>query len=591
MSLKIKQKHSKEIVALNTFEAVRLRPTMYLGQVSLVDDRLPIIEEGKIVQKDKTWSPGFMHLIIEILENSLDEAKRMSGKMVSIKIHINLDTNMIHIQDTGGGFHKAASKHKKTGKSVVRTAFEELHSGSNFVDVSTNILGTHGVGSSIVNILSQKFEVTTINETHIVNVKWEDFQLIEEKKELKRGNNKGIDEKSSGTEIKFIPSPEVFPNFKWDLELIQTYLSFKKFLIKEDPKIGKLKLEVTYCKEGQEYDLKLFDNFIPKDSIRIQDKSWGTIILWKAFEDSTSVSFINGSQSSGIHQKIINDWCNEHFKYNLAHHFFESLISLNVPSTLMRFADQNKTKYAAARYEIEPMLMPRFKSRLIGKIRGSNLESHVLKGIEERLYDQNIKKIKQSQRASKRKISEKYTAATKLKESLYVAEGQCLEESTEMKIIRDDIIKNVKIKDVRIGDMVFTHKNNIRPITYKNKSIKKISKIYYSGGILESSYKHEWFIYDNISNEFRFIKAQHLIPKQHKLVKNYLAFLESFDEVLSIKDSQDKWIIDNNRDEIWEITKNNNICCYSEDTNSFIMKNSDYISKGDIIARLNSGFN
>jgi DNA gyrase/topoisomerase IV subunit B len=90
----------------------------------------------------------------------------------------------------------------------------------------------------------------------------------------------------------------------------------------------------------------------------------------------------------------------------------------------MRFADQNKTKYAVSRAEIEPEMIQRFKARLLSKIRGSELEEHIKQEIENRLYDQNIKKIKQSQKASKRKISEKYTSATKIKEFLYVAEGQ-----------------------------------------------------------------------------------------------------------------------------------------------------------------------
>ena len=146
MAIEINQKHQKEIIALNTFEAVRLRPTMYLGQVMPFDDKIPVIREGKIVQADKSWSPGFMHLIVEILENAIDEAKRMKGKMKGIEVIVNLDTNQVTITDEGDGFHKANSKHPKTKKNVVRTAFEELHAGSNFADTSTNILGTHGVG-------------------------------------------------------------------------------------------------------------------------------------------------------------------------------------------------------------------------------------------------------------------------------------------------------------------------------------------------------------------------------------------------------------------------------------------------------------
>lgn len=418
MAIKINQKHIKEIIALDTFEAVRLRPTMYLGQVALMDDKIPIISGGEIIQKEKYWSPGFMHLIVEVLENALDEAKRMSGKMEMIQIIIDQRNNEVQVIDTGGGFHRAVSKNKKTKKSNVRTAFEDLHAGSNFIDSSTNILGTHGVGSAIVNILSEEFTVHTINKTHVVSCQWKDYDLQYERKSKKPAGT------GSGTTVSFIPSSEIFPGFKWDMEIIQTYISFKKFLIKNDTKLNKLSLSVWVNDDNGGYEMELFENFIPEEHILVQDKEWGTIAMWKSFENSTSVSFINGSQATGIHQKIVNDWCNNHYGYNLAHHFFETLVSLNIPSTMMRFADQNKTKYAGARWEIEPEIEPRFKNRIIRKLKGSPLDEHVLQAIEDRLYDQNIKKIKKAQRISKRKISEKYTPASKFKDSLYVCEGQ-----------------------------------------------------------------------------------------------------------------------------------------------------------------------
>ena len=101
MAIKVNQKHEKEIMALNNFEAVRLRPGMYLGQVSRVEEKIPIIRDGKLQSVDKPWSPGFMHLIVEILENALDEAKRMKGKMKNITVTVDLDTNKVIVKDEG----------------------------------------------------------------------------------------------------------------------------------------------------------------------------------------------------------------------------------------------------------------------------------------------------------------------------------------------------------------------------------------------------------------------------------------------------------------------------------------------------------
>ncbi len=408
----INQKHEKEIIALDIFEAVRLRPGMYLGQVALMDDKIPIIENGKLIQKEKKWSPGFMHLIVEILENSLDEAKRMKGKMKTITVEIDTKHNLISIRDSGNGFHKAGYKHPKTKKNVVRTAYEELHAGSNFTENQKNLLGTHGVGASVVNILSKKFGVTTINKTHIVKIEWEDFKVVKETREK-------IENQPLGTRVTFIPSPQVFWGYKWNVELIQTYLSFKQFLIKNDPGINKLKLEAEV--DGKK--LELFDDFLPENHIRVDSKERGSVILWPKYQDSMSVGFINGSLATGIHQRIVNDWLNEFFDYKFAHHFFDTLVSLNLPSNLMEFADQNKSKFSTARLEVEPLMTANFKTNLLKRTKGTDIAAEILKKIEERTYAENIKKIKKAQRTSKRVISEKYTAASKTKNSIYVAEG------------------------------------------------------------------------------------------------------------------------------------------------------------------------
>ena len=213
--------NTKEIIALDIFDAVRCRPTMYLGQISPFEEKLPLIRGNMLVSETKTWSPGFMHLIVEILENAIDEAKRMKGKMKNISVTVNLDSNKITVTDEGEGFHKAALKHSKTKKNVVRTAFEELHAGSNFIDSSSNILGTNGIGSSICNILSEYFSVTTTNSTDHVDLEWKDYKITKES--IRTCTNKD----KKGTSVSFIPSSEVFPGYKWDEDLIRTYLSFK----------------------------------------------------------------------------------------------------------------------------------------------------------------------------------------------------------------------------------------------------------------------------------------------------------------------------------------------------------------------------
>jgi DNA gyrase/topoisomerase IV subunit B len=336
------EKNPKQIIVLNQFEAVRKRPTMYIGQIAPMEDKLPLLINGKLKLLEKTWSPGFMHLIVEILENAIDEAKRCKGKMKNINVKVNLDTNEITIGDEGLGFHDAAKKHPTTKRNVVRTALEELHAGSNFNDTEDNILGTNGVGAAVTNILSEKFSVVTINKTDYVSFEWKDYKVVKEEIRKKEASDK------LGTTISFIPSKSLFPNFKWDIDLLTAYFSFKAFLIKNEPVIKNLNLNGVFVKDNVETTIPIAANFIPDVHIKV-DTNFGSVYLWKSYEDSCSLSFVNGSQCSGIHQKIVNDWCNNYFGYSLAHHFYETLVILNVPSTLMRFADQNKTRYAIER--------------------------------------------------------------------------------------------------------------------------------------------------------------------------------------------------------------------------------------------------
>jgi DNA gyrase/topoisomerase IV subunit B len=119
--------NNKEIISLSTFEAIRLRPEMYIGNVRLYEEKIPIIKDNKIIEIEKKWSPGLLQLFIEIFENAIDEAKRCKGKMEHIYISIDIDNNRITIQDEGLGFYNAGYKHKKTRKNVVRTAKQRYH--------------------------------------------------------------------------------------------------------------------------------------------------------------------------------------------------------------------------------------------------------------------------------------------------------------------------------------------------------------------------------------------------------------------------------------------------------------------------------
>ena len=193
---------------------------------------------------------------------------------------------------------------------------------------------------------------------------------------------------------------------------------FRQFLKKEDPVISNLEIEFVY--DGQKMDLST--PFIPDNAVCFKNKS-GLFFAWEKHEGGASASFINGAICTGIHQKIFLDWVNEIFGYSLAHHFYDTFLVLNLPPKLVRFGDQNKTRYAGGRWEIQPVLEKEFHKRLQQHIPRSDFYEAVKKKIDERNLKQDLNAIKNKKRAAAKKISDKYFPPSTSKGTLFIVEG------------------------------------------------------------------------------------------------------------------------------------------------------------------------
>ena len=173
-----KQYSADSIQALEGMEHVRMRPSMYIGDVGV---------------------RGLHHLVYEVVDNSIDEA--MAGYCDTIDVIINED-NSITTKDNGRGI--PVGLHKKEGVSALEVVMTKIGAGGKFDKDSYKVSGgLHGVGVSCVNALSKHLKATVYREGKI----WE--QEYERGKTLYPVKSVG-DSNETGTIVTFVPDDTIF---------------------------------------------------------------------------------------------------------------------------------------------------------------------------------------------------------------------------------------------------------------------------------------------------------------------------------------------------------------------------------------------
>ena len=206
-----------QIQILEGLEAVRKRPGMYIGSTS---------------------SKGLHHLVYEIVDNSIDEA--LAGYCDTIEVFINKD-NSVTVRDNGRGIPVGINK--KKGIPAVEVVFTILHAGGKFGGGGYEVSGgLHGVGASVVNALSVWLEVDISHEGKIYRQRYERGKVMYPLTVVGETERRG-------TEVRFLPDPEIFEETVFDFSVLRQRLREMAFLTRN------LKIVLTDLREEEPVSL------------------------------------------------------------------------------------------------------------------------------------------------------------------------------------------------------------------------------------------------------------------------------------------------------------------------------------------------
>lgn len=404
--------NSNNIITLKGLEAVRKRPGMYIGSTDI---------------------NGLHHLIWEIFDNSIDEV--LAGFANKIILTLNKDGS-VSVEDNGRGIPVDKNKLGMTG---VETVFTELHSGGKFnSDVYKASGGLHGVGSSVVNALSEKLDVEVYREKKIYFTSFIQDQITQRTK-----INGSTDKR--GTKITFWPDYKIFKYSKLSYETISERIRQSSFLLSGIEIIlideNQNKKETFKYNEGLKSFIQFInsnvrtisDIFILKDNDKETKIDVEISLQYNEGYSDTIISFVNNVKTSngGTHDKAfrasltktINDYAREksflkakdsNFDGNDIREGLVAIISVKVPENLLEFVGQTKDSLSTP--EVKKVIEEKLNKNLYIWLNENkkNSEKIILKVKQSKEAREAAKKARSETRKTKNKLSETKILSGKL---------------------------------------------------------------------------------------------------------------------------------------------------------------------------------
>ncbi len=193
---------ARDIIVLSGPQGIRKRPAMYIGS---------------------TGSSGFIHLLYEVVDNSVDEA--MAGYCKNILVKLGRENGVDYAEVTDDGRGIPVDMMPKEGKPAVEVIMTSIHAGAKFENKAYKVSGgLHGVGLTVVNALSSHTEVIVKRSSKVYRITFSRGVLTSGLEEIGTCGNE------TGTTIKFVPDTEIFSVDRFDTIQLTERLRYLSFL-------------------------------------------------------------------------------------------------------------------------------------------------------------------------------------------------------------------------------------------------------------------------------------------------------------------------------------------------------------------------
>jgi DNA gyrase/topoisomerase IV subunit B len=270
-----------DIEVLEGLEAVRRRPAMYIGGVD---------------------ARGLHHLAWEIIDNSVDEY--LAGECDRVEVTLHKDASSLTVEDNGRGI--PVDTHKKLKKSALEVILTTLHAGGKFSDKNyARSGGLHGVGSSVVNALSEELVATVHRDGHEWQQRYKRGRPTTPVKKVRKF-------RGHGTKLYFRPDDKIFRRVHFHSDTIRQHLEDISYIH------GGLAIRYVDEAHGETYELRHPDGIrayldriftddnkkpvhdqlfcIERDEKKIRVE---LVLRWSESTDEHIRSYVNGIRTKG----------------------------------------------------------------------------------------------------------------------------------------------------------------------------------------------------------------------------------------------------------------------------------------------------